>query len=318
MAKDDSSINRRQAMTLAGLSLAIPAWSSAAPAAPRLREAAPELAVPQPLPPPIEMREGLVDVPGARLFHRDSGGKGPAILLAHPGTGSALIWAYQEAALVAAGYRVVAWSRRGHYGTVVEQAGPNSGASDDIDRLADTLKIDRFHALGSAAGGGVMLDYAVARPHRVRTLAIACSIGNIADPAYSARSVALRPAPFDKLPAELRELGPCYRAANPEGVAQWLALEHKARAAPMGPPPAAGQRNGPRTQWSDVAALPMPILWMTGDADLFTPPPLLAEFHARTRGSEMAIIHGAGHSAYWEQPRAFNATLIDFLKRRGG
>lgn len=318
MAKTNLIIDRRQAMTLVGVSLTTPAWMMAGSVQAQPFRSYGELVAKEPLPANIKIREGLVDVPGARLFYRDSGGTGQPILLAHPGTGSALIWAYQEAALINAGYRVISWSRRGHYGTIATQDQNGGSVSDDIDRLADVLGVDRFHALGSAAGGGFMLDYAVARPQRIRTLTIACSIGNIADPTYSARSAALRPAPFDKLPAEVRELGPCYRAANPEGVAAWLALEKKARTSAMGPPPVAGQRGGPRTQWSDVSALVMPILWMTGDADLFTPPPLLAEFHARTKGSEMAIIQGAGHSAYWEQPSAFNTTLIDFLRRRGG
>ena len=30
------------------------------------------------------------------------------------------------------------------------------------------------------------------------------------------------------MPADFRELGPSYRAANPEGVRQWIELEHKA------------------------------------------------------------------------------------------
>lgn len=275
-----------------------------------------EFCTPQPIPVQHPAHEGFVEVPGARLFYWDTGGRGVPVLLAHPGTGSALIWGYQQPALAAAGYRVVAWSRRGHARTEVLDGGTGA-ANDDIDRLADALKLRRFHALGSAAGGGVMLDYAVARPARLRTLTIACSIGNVVDPAYRKRSAALRPAPFDKLPPDVRELGPCYRAANPEGVAQWLALEAQARTAPAGPPPSSGPVEAPGTRWQDVSALPMPILWMTGDADLFTPPPLLREFHLRTPGSEIAVINGAGHSAYWEQPRAFNATVLDFLRRRG-
>jgi pimeloyl-ACP methyl ester carboxylesterase len=274
-----------------------------------------EMVQPVPLPPQAPQREGLVDVPGAQLFYRDTGGAGPAILLAHPGTGSAFIWAYQQPAFVRAGYRVVAWSRRGHRGSKGDPS--NTAPSPDIDALADALKIDRFHALGSAAGGGVMLDYAVARPARLRTLIIACSIGNVDDPEYRRRSAALRPDPFDKLPADVRELGPCYRAADPEGVKRWKELEEAARTARMGPPPVLGDGGARRTTWADVSALQMPILWMTGDADLFTPPPLLAEFHRRTPNSELRVIHGAGHSAYWEQPAQFNVAVLDFLKRRG-
>ncbi len=315
-------IDRRDAFRLAAAGAATAVGAAAAPglgvAQGRVRQAAApgELIVPQPLPRQAPTREGFVDVPGARLYYWDTGGVGQPILLAHPGTGSALIWSYQQPVFAAAGYRVIAWSRRGHARSQTTGTGRGDG-NDDIERIADALKLGRFHALGSAAGGGTMLDYAVANGQRLRSLTIACSIGNLADPAYQKLSASLRPDSFNRLPAEVRELGPCYRAADPEGTERWIALEKAARTVPPGPPPGAagGQRTG--TQWSHIAALKMPVLWMTGDADLFTPPPLLAAFHRRLPGSEMRVIDGAGHSAYWEQPRAFNAVVLDFLRRRG-
>ena len=41
----------------------------------------------------------------------------------------------------------------------------------------DHLKIDRFHLLGTAAGGFVAVDYALAFPRRLRSLIVANSIG---------------------------------------------------------------------------------------------------------------------------------------------
>ena len=41
-------------------------------------------------------------------------GGGQPIVLLHPATGSGLIWAYQQPAFVKAGYRVIAYSRRGY------------------------------------------------------------------------------------------------------------------------------------------------------------------------------------------------------------
>ncbi len=52
---------------------------------------------------------------------------------------------------------------------------------------------------------------------------------------------------------------------------------------------------------------------MTGDADLYAPPPLLQLFAARIKGSEISIIPEAGHSAYWEQPELFNRAVLNFL-----
>lgn len=257
-------------------------------------------------------RERTIPVQGARLLVRDTGGPGEAVVLAHPGTGSAYVWDNQVPVFAAAGYRVIAWSRRGFRGTSVEEGAVDPGTTADIDALADALGLTRFHALGSAAGGGTMLDYAVARGERLLSLVVADSIGNMADADYRRRSSALRPAPFEQLPPDVRELGPSYRAADPGGVARWLALEKTARAlaaAPPGPPPPGV------TLWSDIAALRMPVLWLTGGADLYTPPPLLAEFHRRLPGSDMTVIADAGHSAYWERPAEFNRAVLAFLRR---
>jgi pimeloyl-ACP methyl ester carboxylesterase len=49
------------------------------------------------------------------------------------------------------------------------------------------------------------------------------------------------------------------------------------------------------------------------------PPSRAARFAAHVPGCETAVIAEAGHSAYWEQPAAFNRLVLDFIGRhRGG
>jgi pimeloyl-ACP methyl ester carboxylesterase len=55
-------------------------------------------------------------------------------------------------------------------------------------------------------------------------------------------------------------------------------------------------------------------LFLTGDADLYVPPPLLKLFTARIGNSQSVIVTGSGHSSYWEQPDAFNRTVLDFIR----
>lgn len=261
--------------------------------------------------PPVQTpaHEGHVRVPGASLYYRDTGGSGDPLLLAHAGTGSALAWAYQQPVFAAAGYRVIAFSRRGYARTVVNDPAMPHNTLDDIEALANQLQLGRFHALGTAAGGGIMLDYAVAHPDRVQSLIVASAIGNIDDPAYRDAGQKMFPPAFHDLPIELQELGPFYRAANPEGTARWVALVCQAgKSIPDSP-------RRKRTTWNEVARLAMPILWMTGGADMFIPPPLLALFHQKTPGSEYVIADNAGHSIYWERPQFFNAAVLGFLGR---
>ena len=52
---------------------------------------------------------------------------------------------------------------------------------------------------------------------------------------------------------------------------------------------------------------------ITGDADLYLPPPVLRTVAAHMPRSRVEIIKEAGHSVHWEQPRVFNRMLLDFL-----
>src|SRR5215813_12050435 len=70
---------------------------------------------PIPIPPQVAAKEALAQLPDTRLWYWDTGGSGVPIVLLHPATGSALIWGYQQPAFAKAGYRVIAYSRRGYY-----------------------------------------------------------------------------------------------------------------------------------------------------------------------------------------------------------
>ena len=48
------------------------------------------------------------------------------------------------------------------------------------------------------------------------------------DGAIAKAATYIRPKIWDEIPADVRELGPSYRALNPEGSKQWVELEHKA------------------------------------------------------------------------------------------
>ncbi len=57
----------------------------------------------------------------------------------------------------------------------------------------------------------------------------------------------------------------------------------------------------------------MPVLLITGDADLYAPPATLRLFAKALPGAESVIIGGAGHSAFWERADEFNKAVIRFL-----
>ena len=257
------------------------------------------------------VHEAFATVPGARIFYRDTGGSGVPVILLHAATGSSRVWDYQIPAFSKAGYRVIAFDRRGWGRTTTNSAESQAGsAADDLVALLDQLRLDRVHVAGTAAGGFVALDFALSYPQRVRSLVNANSIGGVQDADYVELGRRIRPPQFDALPPEFRELGPSYRAGNAAGTERWVELQKISR--PPGPlAPAQPLRN--RITFAMLETIKAPTLLLTGDADLYAPPPLLQFFAARIKGSEVTIVPEAGHSTYWEQPELFDRAVLNFL-----
>jgi pimeloyl-ACP methyl ester carboxylesterase len=253
------------------------------------------------------------DVPGVRLWYTDTGGTGVPVVFVHAATGSSRVWEHQVPAFVARGYRVITYDRRGFGRSAIDPAGaqPGTGA-DDLQALANHIGLDRFHLVGTAAGGIVSFDFALSFPRRLRSLVVANSIGGVQDEDYLELGRRLRPAPqFNAMPPAFRELGPSYRAANPAGTERWLALERSSR--PEGPaPPAQTMRN--RITFALLEGIAVPTLLLTGDADLYAPPAVLRLFAARIKSAESVVVPETGHSAYWEQPEIFNRTVLEFVR----
>jgi len=257
---------------------------------------------------PAPARETYAELPGVRLWFRDTGGSGTPVVLLHANTGSSRNWDYQIPAFTAAGYRVISYDRRGWgRSTATPDAQPGT-AADDLHALMKYLGVNRFHLLGTAGGGFVAFDYALSFPEELRSLVIANSIGGMQDTDYLELGRRLRPPQFDALPPELRELGPSYRAANPDGTARWVELERGSRQAGTTAQP---YRN--RMTFSLLETMKVSTLLIAGGADMYAPPPLLGLFTARIKNSESLILPDVGHSGYWEQPEVFNRAVLDFI-----
>jgi pimeloyl-ACP methyl ester carboxylesterase len=174
-------------------------------------------------------REGYASVPGARLFYSDTGGAGVPVVLLHAATGNTSAWQYQTRAFTTAGYRLIAYDRRGWGRTVVDSDGPAGTGADDLRGLLDWLDLDRVHVVATAGGGFVAFDFALSFPARLRSLVVADSIGGVQDKEILDLETRIRPPQFDELPPEVRELSPGYRAANPEGTQRWVDVEKQSR-----------------------------------------------------------------------------------------
>lgn len=266
------------------------------------------LPIPEPVPDYVALGK-TISIPTGEVWYCDSGGDGDVVVLLHPATGSGLIWENQWLALVEAGYRVIAYSRIGHWGSdPIDPDNPGHGAQDLKD-LLDLLGIERFHGVGTAAGGLYITDFAVSWSEMLLSMTSACAISGFNDPAFLAKLDVDMPPDHQSMPEWFKEVGPLYRSANPEGLKKWIDLEHIGRSRPARFQP---KING--ISWEEASRITAPVMLMVGGADLYVAPALMRMAVPHFRSCEFHVIPNAGHSAYWETPREFNSLLLNFLQ----
>src|ERR1700682_5729833 len=202
----------------------------------------------------------FVDLPNVKLWVTDSGGTGDPVVLLHANTGTSETWQKQTPALVQAGYRVIAFDRPGWGKSVAREGLKPISVAENMDALADHLKLSKFHLVGVAGGGYVAVDYAAWRPERLKSLVVAASgLGLVGgEEADTFRQRAAIPV-FSQLPPEVREMSPSYRGLNPEGVARWKEIEEHAMQKGAVVPPL----RTPNTD-AKLASITTPILVIAG------------------------------------------------------
>jgi len=264
-----------------------------------------------PPPPQAPVTEGLLQVPDVKLWYWDTGGTGEPIVLLHAFTGSATAWAYQQPIFARAGYRVIAYSRRGHHKSETGPLDRTGSAAGDLHALVDALKIDRFHFVGTAGGGFAGPEYALSHPDRLLSMTLASTQGGATNPEFRAALTRIQPQSFRDLPADVREVGPAYRIANPEGLELWREQE---RLSTEGRP-RVNQTPVHDLTWDNIGRITVPTQMVTGDADLYMPPPMVRLYASKLRACETAFVAEAGHAMYWEQPNVFNRLVLEFVRR---
>jgi len=263
---------------------------------------------PTPIPTQAPAKDGMAQIPGSQLWYWDTGGQGTPIVLLHPATGSGLIWGYQQPVFAKAGYRVIGYSRRGYINSAPFDRNNAGIGSEDLRALVEHLGLDRFHLVASAAGGSIASDFAFSYQTRLLSLTISSNSFGVRDGEIAKAAAFIRPKGWDDMPAEFRELGPSYRAANPEGVKAWMELEHKAVIGREFRQPLKNEITQAR-----LKELKLPVLLIAGAADMSTPPSMSRMIATEIAGSRVAFIPESGHSTYWEQPELFNRAVLDHV-----
>ncbi len=252
-----------------------------------------------------------INLPGIHLWYTDSGGDGTPVVLLHAASGTTDSWEHQLPAFTAAGFRCIAYGRRGWGRSRPDPAGEQPGhPSDDLAGLLDHLGLSAVHLVATAAGGAAAMDFALGHPDRVRSMVLADATAGVQEPEYLEAQHRLRPPQIEALPVELRELSAGYRVINTEGMQRWMEIARASRQEGW-----EGQRGRNPVTYASLATLRAPTLVLVGQADLMTPPATARLYAAHIPNCRFETVPEAGHGSHWEQPETWNRIVLDFIRQ---
>ncbi len=265
---------------------------------------------------------------GIRTFYEEEG-NGPPLVLIHGYTADATMWLRARPHL-ALHYRLIYYDTRGH-GRSDAPEDPTvytmADYAEDLRELLQALDIPAAHICGVSMGGMVALEFAFRNPEMVRGLILSdTSAGpscielsdairkreeQIAESeAYAAEhgieALALRQLESERMPAAVRE--------DPYLRERFLSRMRSLRTHGF---VNASRARRERTDYRDrLGDLTIPVLVVAGEQDVLVP--AAEELHAGILGSRLEIIPNAGHPAVSDQPDAFCAAVLQFLRGLDG
>ena len=251
-------------------------------------------------------------VNGIDLYY-DVAGAGPAVVFAHGIGGNHASW-FGQVPRFSERYTVVTFDHRAFGNSHDDPAGEGrSRFVDDLEGLLDHLGIERAALVAQSMGGGTCSAFTVRHPERVSALVLADTLVGIDEPReIKAVMDGVRKATSD-LPQLERVLGPKFREQEPERTALYAAIASFN---------AANRRNlggnlGPKVSAEDLTGTGVPILFLVGEDDVLMPASQITAFQRLVAGSKLVVVPRAGHSAYFEEPEAFNDAVLGFLADAG-
>jgi pimeloyl-ACP methyl ester carboxylesterase len=243
-------------------------------------------------------------------IHYEVSGNGPALLLTHGYSATGEMWEGQIATL-SPHFTVITWDMRGHGASdypADQDAYSEAATVADMAALLDAVGAERAVIGGLSLGGYMSLAFHLAHPERTRALLIIdTGPGYKNDQAREGWNAnALRRA--ERL--ETQGLGDLSTASAEVRQARHRDATGLARAARG----MLTQRDARVIESLPAIAVPAVVIVGADDTPFLAASDYMA---AKIPGAKKVVIEGAGHSANIDQPEAFNAALLGFLKGAG-
>lgn len=257
--------------------------------------------------------------PDFSVTHPHGGGNGVTVVLLHGAFGAKEYWRSQTAALVQAGYRVVAWDAPGYGLSPLPQGFGIDLASQSLARLLEREGGVRNVVLGHSMGGMIAQRAWAHVPHRIQGYILSATSAAFGAPGgdWQKEFVRQRVAPLDAgrtipeyAPEMLRGMmAPGAAGPAVEMVVSTVSLmrEETFRAAVAAIAGFEGRALLP--------TMTIPALCIAGELDRTAPASVMEKMAAKMPQAEFVSLAGLGHFGWAEDPARFNAAMLDFLKR---
>ena len=263
-----------------------------------------------------------------RLHIDDSGGSGRPVVLIHGWPLSAQAWEPQVSVLQAAGYRVVAYDRRG-FGRSDK---PESGYSydvlaDDLEGVMEQCGLQDVTLVGFSMGGGEVARYITRHGEsRLRSVVFAAAVppylmktaDNPDGPLIPEKAKEMRHALEQDRGAFFNEFTKNFFSAN--GVLQVTEAQRSAAIAVCQQSAqhaalACMDAFGTTDFSEDLKKVTVPTLVIHGDADVIVPFEGSGQrTHLAVPHSQLVVVNGAPHGFNLSHTQAFNDAMLDFLR----
>jgi pimeloyl-ACP methyl ester carboxylesterase len=250
-----------------------------------------------------------LDRDGVKI-HYEVAGEGPALLLTHGYSATGDMWAGQIETLTPH-FKVITWDMRGHGASDYPEdpaAYSEEATVADMAALLDTVGAKDAVVGGLSLGGYMSLAFHRVHPERTRALLIVdTGPGYKNDQARDGWNAnAIRRA--ERL--ETEGLGDLSKASAEVRQARHRDATGLARAARG----MLTQRDARVIESLPSVAVPSVVIVGANDTPFLAASDYMA---AKIPGAKKVVIDDAGHSANIDQPVAFNAALLGFLKDAG-
>jgi pimeloyl-ACP methyl ester carboxylesterase len=262
-----------------------------------------------------------------RLHIEDSGGDGRPIVLIHGWPLSAQSWSAQIAPLTQAGYRVIAYDRRGFGRSDKPADGYDYDTlADDLNGILEDLDLRDATLIGFSMGGGEVARYVANHgSERLRSVVFAAAVppylrktadnpdGPLTDDKAQEKEAGLkasREAFFDQFTTQF------FSANGKLKVSEAQRKDALAMCAQSDQTAALGCMKAFATTdfRDDLAKIGLPTLVLHGDADATVPFEGSGQrTHKAIAGSQLVVLKDAPHGCNVSHADEFNRAILEFI-----